>query len=354
MISRKIVTKPFGEFRRHLRHLTGMSVRADDVGGLLDTFIILGILTIVVVRILLWLTGYPQLAGKSLHIAHMLWGGLLMVAALILMQSIILRWARRTGAVLGGVGFGLFIDELGKFITRDNNYFFRPTVALIYILFILIYFSTRYLLRVSRFTSQESLVNAIDYLKEAGVGELDEKDKRRAGEHLFHVPDSNPFKEPLTRLLGEVQALPSRAPYFWERWGSAFSRFYRRLVSRPFFSKFVAVFFLALALLKLSDVGITFHALLHWQSLSLLEATMLTSSLVTLVFFLIGDWFLLRGRRLIAYRWLERGLIVAILIGQVFVFVRVQLKGILWLIVLLLLYAALRIMMNQETRIRSS
>lgn len=331
-----------------------MSVRADDVGGLLDTFIMLAILTILVVRIFLWLTGYPQLGGKSFHIAHMLWGGLLMAVALILMQSIILRWARRTGAVLGGIGFGLFIDELGKFITRDNNYFFRPTVALIYILFVLIYFSTRYLLRVSGFTPQESLVNALDYLKEAGVGELDEKDKGRAAQHLSQVPNSDPFKEPLARLLGEVQALPPRTPFFWEHWGSEISRFYRRLISRPFFPKFVAVFFLGLALFKLLDLGITLPALLEWDSFGLLDTAVLLSSLTTLVFVLIGDWFLLRGRRIVGYRWLERGLIVSILIGQVFVFVRVQLRGILWLFVLLFFYAALRIMMAQEARLRGT
>ncbi len=37
----------------------------------------------------------PELGGHGLHIAHLLWGG-------------------------------FFIDELGKFITQDNDYFFKP------------------------------------------------------------------------------------------------------------------------------------------------------------------------------------------------------------------------------------
>src|SRR5881409_888972 len=50
------------------RHL----VRAADA-DLLDTFLVSAIATVVVIRIFLEATGYPQLGGGGLHIAHVLW-----------------------------------------------------------------------------------------------------------------------------------------------------------------------------------------------------------------------------------------------------------------------------------------
>src|SRR5690242_9941062 len=102
-----------------------------------ENFLISAVVTVFIIRIFLKLTGYPHLGTGDLHIAHMIWGGFFMMAAIIILLSFLSKSAANTASIIGGIGFGFFIDEIGKFITSDNDYFFQPTIALIYIIFVL-------------------------------------------------------------------------------------------------------------------------------------------------------------------------------------------------------------------------
>src|SRR5215469_7510294 len=140
-------------------------VRVLKLSRLLEIFFIASVTSILVIRAFLASTGYPQLGGHGLHIAHLLWGGLLMLIALVLLLSFIGRNLQSSAALLGGIGFGTFIDELGKFITSDNNYFFKPAIAIVYIIFVLL-FAFSWLLERPRFSQRELIANALDEVKE--------------------------------------------------------------------------------------------------------------------------------------------------------------------------------------------
>ncbi len=109
----------------------------------LEFLLISAVTTILGVRFFLHITNYPQVGGAGLHIAHMLWGGLFMIASIVLLLSFLNKSIYLAATIAGGIGFGLFIDELGKFITKDNDYFFEPAIAIIYIVFILLYLAIR-------------------------------------------------------------------------------------------------------------------------------------------------------------------------------------------------------------------
>jgi hypothetical protein len=80
--------------------------------------------SVILIRLFLELTGYPHVGNGELHIAHVLWGGLLLFVASLLCLLFANRWAYTAGALSASVGVGLFIDEVGKFITQNNDYFF--------------------------------------------------------------------------------------------------------------------------------------------------------------------------------------------------------------------------------------
>ena len=91
-------------------------------------------------RLLLDLTGYPQLGAGNLHIAHVLWGGLFLFIAALLPIIYINEWMIALSALISGFGVGLFIDEVGKFITQTNDYFFPSAAPIVYVLFLLTVF----------------------------------------------------------------------------------------------------------------------------------------------------------------------------------------------------------------------
>jgi len=88
-------------------------------------------------RLFLEITGYPKLGSGEIHIAHVLWGGLFLFIASLLPLILANEWGLQLSALLAGFGIGLFIDEVGKFITQTNDYFYPAAAPIIYVIFLL-------------------------------------------------------------------------------------------------------------------------------------------------------------------------------------------------------------------------
>lgn len=190
-------------------HFFYRNIRARDQ---LEIFLLSAIGSVLVIRFFLHITGYPQLGGGGLHIAHMLYGGLLMAAGMILTLAFIGLRIQRLAALLGGVGFGFFIDEVGKFITSDNDYFFRPAIGIIYAIFVILYLTFNFLGRSQKLSSREYQLNALVQLEEAIVHDMDPAEKERAHQLLQKADHRSPVTRHLQALVENVQLVPENEP----------------------------------------------------------------------------------------------------------------------------------------------
>ena len=77
--------------RRRRRPVT----RSLSIGGLHEIFLVSSIGMILIIRLQLWATNYPTLSSGRLHFAHLLWGGLLMLAAIIYLTFIVVYFVLR-------------------------------------------------------------------------------------------------------------------------------------------------------------------------------------------------------------------------------------------------------------------
>ena len=143
--------------------------------------------TVAGVRWYLDMAGYPTIGGGEIHVAHVLWGGLLLVVAALLPLLFVGRRSLKLAALLAGIGAGLFVDEVGKFITTSNDYFFAPAAPIIYgglLLLVLLWSLVR---RAADDSPLDAAQAAVEALGDGVDGRLTEADRQRALGKLEHV-----------------------------------------------------------------------------------------------------------------------------------------------------------------------
>lgn len=333
------------------------NARARD---LLDAFLISAITSVLLVRFYLHATGYPQIGGGTLHIAHMLWGGILMMIAIVTMLSFLGAKTRQIAAVVGGVGFGVFIDELGKFITKDNNYFFQPTIGLIYAIFVILYLTFNFLTRAHKLTSREYQINALADLEEAVAHDMDKAEKARIYAMLEASDQRSPITKHLKKLVDTLEISAAEKTSRWSRWGRKIDSLYEEFWKKRGSNTLVRVLFGAQVFILAGGIIYTIYTNLDGVRALLagsagyseeVLAGQILSSLVAGGFVLYG-LYLLPSSRIAAFEQFRRAALISLYLTQFFVFIRLQFGALPGFALNLLVLILISFVLSQEARLR--
>lgn len=327
---------------------------------LFEEFFISAIVSILGIRFFLKITGYPQLGGGGFHISHMLWGGLMLMIALMLILFFLNAEFRHPAAIIGGLGFGTFIDELGKFITSDNNYFYQPTIALIYVIFVLLYLSVHLLDRAREFTQHEHLINSIEIMKEAVINDLDHVEKEQAMYYLSKADPKDPITISMKKLYQTLDSLPRRKLSIWTSARHMVHKMYIHITQTRWFTRFViSIFFLQ----AIASIGMILYIIVGQNIFShtdliveryftagttaVFSIIQLCASATSLLFTIIGLSLVYRSR-FKAYVMFKRSVLVSILLGQVFEFYNDPVSAFFGLILSIALLTGLNYLIEHE------
>jgi len=324
----------------------------------LNAFIISAITAVISIRYYLHLTNYPQIGGDSLHIAHMLWGGLLMMTALILLLAYMGRRLQLLAAIAGGAGFGIFIDEVGKFLTKDNDYFFRPAIGIIYAIFVLMYLAIVWLSRQSKLDNQTAQLNALNQLEEAVVRDMDRFEKRRVLDLLDQAKQHDALTKHLRELTAAVTVVRPNQPSRFERAYRWLGISYHRLWARRNSSRFVQAFFVieavlfmaALVFALVSDITngrVVLAGPLDYGRI--LVIGQLISASVAAVTALVGAILLLKSR-IQGLNWFRYSIWINLFITEFFYFSRVEFTALGSFVFNLIMLLLVSFALNQERR----
>jgi len=339
-------------------------IRNFEASEYFEVFLVSAVSSILVIRLFLRLTGYPQIGNSNLHIAHMLWGGLLMLISIMILLFFLSRRIEWWAALFGGIGFGTFIEEVGKFVTQDNDYFFQPAVAIMYVIFILIYVAVHTIQTRWSYTKQEYLINAIEGLKEIALRDLDEGEKKRAVDYLNRSDPADPLVISTKNLLLNTRAAANPRPGAYARLKLFLNKLYLTVIGKRAFAatvvtifllKFVVttsvvifyIFFIGLGWARIINSSVFDHVEKTFRNVTFVGGAEIVSSLVSGIFVFIGIYYI-RKSKLVAYQMFERSILISIFLTQVFIFYQKEFAALVGLSINILFLLVIKFMIERE------
>jgi hypothetical protein len=288
-----------------------------------------------------------------------------MLVALVLLLSFVGLQARLLAALVGGIGFGLFIDELGKFITSDNDYFFQPTVGLLYLIFVALFIAFRALEVRRPLRPDEAVANATDALPDLVIGGATPTARARALAPLEASGTVGPLAAAVRAFLDAAPRIDEGTPPWPVRLAIRARQVWERAIETRWFGRAIVLVFMANTLLGILAVLVVAFALIA-ATLIVGQAALLTeasanppptgwvaagvdaaAALASLLFSVIGA-VRCRHHRLAGLRWFERSVVVALLIAAPIDFFAHEFGALGGLVFNLLLLAGVSYLIQQE------
>ncbi|MGB3330294.1 MAG: hypothetical protein WBA46_15145 [Thermomicrobiales bacterium] len=335
----------------HVPVQSPFKVRDLNSSSLTEIWLVSAIVTILGIRIYLAATGYPQVGGAKLHVAHMLWGGLGMVVAIGILVIFASDVWKAPAAMIGGAGFGCFIDELGKFITKDNNYFYQPTIALIYAVLVVLFLISRSIDRIDKITPSDHLFYAVRSLEQLAIGQLDRERQQAGLKHLDDSGETGPLADAIRDVLTHATLIETRGPSRLLRIRRALVDRYWKLVAGPWLFRIVIGLFILQTINGLASLILAWSigSFTITNGLSFTEWGTLLSGFGAALAAAIGLVLLWRNERVRGLKSLVHSTLITLLFGQFFAFASNQFAALGSLVLQLVILGVLRFWIAADT-----
>ncbi|MBU3935254.1 hypothetical protein KJ909_01125 [Patescibacteria group bacterium] len=295
--------------------------------------------TVLLTRLFLDMTSYPIIGGGKWHISHLFWGGILMLWGMILALITHGQKYKKIASVGFGWGLGWFIDESGKFLSIDNDYFFQPAIVVMYIFFVLMFLLYRFLERNIAQNPKTLLYQALADLEEITEKDLGKSKKRELIKKLNRLtkktdPAIKFFVIGLKNLIVKIEAIEDKKERRTQRWWKGIKRFTYHDV---FKKRFALIFLLVLALIY--AIGGIYDAMIFGKYLFSQEwngwmfGLKIFFDFLTSIFFMAGIYWVWRKKKSRGINYFRMGLLINIFLSSVFKFYLEQFSGVFSLVV---------------------
>lgn len=235
---------------------------------------------------------------------------------------------RTSSAIIGGIGFGTFIDELGKFITADNDYFYEPTIALIYVIFILMFLLVKQSMRLQQKTPRQHLLAALEHLQDYIITGASRSEREKILSYLSIWQPTHPFHFSKKTSSSKLKNITSKVSSVGKR-VSRNSWIHNIVLTYLFLQVIGTVALISLVIFFVETMTPYFYAYIF-------------TAIITSLMYVHAYVLLFRKKTQQAYRLLIQALLISLFIEQILLFLNNQLASLSTLVVRLGMYLLIK------------